>query len=81
MKDIVEAAGFSVRKFLFHLVKRLEVARPRFYGHRRQHNPTALARHLELVAVMHIELLPDIVGERNGQFLPRRTVALGMLYS
>jgi hypothetical protein len=61
MKDIVEAAGFSLRKFLFRLVKRLELARQRFYGHRRQHNPTALACHFKLVAVMHIELLPDIV--------------------
>src|SRR5690242_4595559 len=68
MKDVVEAARFSLREFLFRLVKRLEFAGQWFFGHWRQHNPTALARHFKLVAVMHIQLLPDVVGEHDGQF-------------
>jgi hypothetical protein len=52
MKDVVDAAGFSLREFLFRLVKRLELAEQWVFGHRRQHNPTTLARHFKLVAVM-----------------------------
>src|ERR1700730_5409455 len=55
MKYVVEAAGFARREFLLRLVKRFELARQRFFGHRRQHDPTALGCHLELVTVMHVE--------------------------
>src|SRR5690348_12209270 len=67
MKYIVEAAGLSLREFLFRLVKRLELARHWFLGHGRQHNPTTLACHFKLVAVTDIDLLPDIIRKRDGQ--------------
>jgi len=68
MKDVVEAASSSLRKFPFRLVERFELARLWFFGHPRQYNPTVLARHFKLVTVVHIDLRKDFCGERNSQF-------------
>src|SRR5215472_11198650 len=68
MKDVVEAAGSSLRKFPFRLVKRFELARLWFFGHPRQYNPTVLARHFKLVAVVQIDFRENFPGERDSQF-------------
>jgi hypothetical protein len=68
MKDVVEAAGFSLRKFLLPLVERFDLARLWFFGHPRQHNPTVIARHFKLLPIAHISLRKNFSGERNSQF-------------
>jgi hypothetical protein len=80
MKDIVETAGLSPGKLSFRLVECFELARQRIVGRRRQHNPTALAGHFQLVAVTHVERFADL-GDSGIVSLPRRTVAFGILSS
>lgn len=66
MEHVFEAAGFSPRELLLCLFDRLDLSGQGLFGWF-EHDLASLRTHLEFVAIVHVERLPDFLRKRDHQ--------------